>query len=76
MKRKFIFVVDGEVGMNIYFEDEGDGSAKFVRNAAHAACLNSNPEIIEVEASQDGLDDIDYFGWKYIGGKLERPAEE
>jgi hypothetical protein len=76
MRRKFIFVVDGEVGMNLYFEDEGDGSYKFQRNAAHAACLNSNPQIIEVEASQDGLDDIDYFGWKYVGGQLERPTEE
>ncbi len=38
MKRKIIFVVDGEVGMNLYFEDEGDGTAKFQRNAAHYAC--------------------------------------
>jgi hypothetical protein len=76
MRRKFIFVVDGEVGMNLYFEDEGDGSYKFQRNAAHAACLNSNPEIIEVEASQDGLDDIDYFGWKYIDGELIEPETE
>jgi hypothetical protein len=73
MRRKFIFVVDGEVGMNLYFEDQGDGTAKFQRNAAHAACLSSNPQIIEVPAAQEGEEDVDYFGWKYVGDQLERP---
>lgn len=73
MKRKFIFVVDGEVGMNLYFEDEGDGTSKFQRNAAYAACLSSNPQIIEVPAAQEVEEDIDYFGWKYVGDQLERP---
>ena len=75
MKRKFIFVVDGEVGMNLYFEDEGDGSAKFQRNAAHAAVLSSNPQIIEVPAAEEPIDDVDYFGWGYKDGKLTKPTE-
>jgi len=75
MKRKIIFVVDGEVGYNIYFEDEGDGSAKFQRNAAHYACLTSNPEIIEVPAAQEIIEDVDYFGWGYKDGKLTKPTE-
>ena len=75
MRRKFIFVVDGEVGYEMYFEDQGDGSGKFQRNAGYAACLSSNPEIIEIEAAQNDIDNPMHLGWKYIGGKLERPEE-
>ena len=75
MRRKFIFVVDGEVGYEMYFEDQGDGSSKFQRNAGYAACLSSNPEIIEIEAEPNDVDNPIHLGWTYIGGKLERPEE-
>ena len=75
MRRKFIFVVDGEVGYEMYFEDQGDGSGKFQRNAGYAACLSSNPEIIEIEAAATDDENPIHLGWTYIGGKLERPAE-
>ncbi len=77
MKRKIIFVVDGEVGCNFTFEDSNpDGTIndpRYYRNAAMVACLLSNPEIIEIDPLEV---DEDNLGWKYIGGKLERPTTE
>jgi hypothetical protein len=76
MKRKFIFVVDDEVGYEMYFEDEGDGSAKFQRNAGYAACLSSNPQIIEIEAAASDLENPVHLGWKYINGVLIEPEQQ
>lgn len=76
MKRKFIFVVDGEVGYEMYFEDEGDGSAKFRRNAGYAATLLSNPEIIEIEAAPTDDENPIHLGWKYVNGALIEPEQQ
>jgi hypothetical protein len=75
MRRKFIFVVDNEVGYEMYFEDEGDGSAKFQKNAGYAACLSSNPQIIEVEAAENDADNPVHLGWQYINGALIEPEQ-
>jgi hypothetical protein len=75
MRRKFIFVVDNEVGYEMYFEDQGDGSAKFQRNAGYAACLSSNPEIIEIEAAENDIDNPIHLGWQYINGELIEPEQ-
>ena len=75
MRRKFIFVVDNEVGYEMYFEDEGDGSAKFQKNAGYAACLSSNPQIIEIEAAENDGDNTVHLGWQYINGVLIEPEQ-
>jgi hypothetical protein len=75
MRRKFIFVVDNEVGYEMYFEDQGDGGPKFQRNAGYAACLSSNPEIIEVPAAENDIDNPIHLGWQYINGVLIEPEQ-
>jgi hypothetical protein len=75
MRRKFIFVTDGEIGYEMYFEDEGDGSAKFRKNAGYAACLLSNPEIIEIPAAESDADNPNLLGWQYINGALIEPEQ-
>ena len=75
MRRKFIFVVDNDVGYEMYFEDEGDGSAKFQKNAGYAACLSSNPQIIEIEAAENDGDNPVHLGWQYINGVLIEPEQ-
>lgn len=75
MKRHFLFIVDNEVGFDFYFEDQGDGSARFQKNAAMAACLSSNPQIVEIPAAESDADYVDYFGWGYKDGKLTKPTE-
>jgi hypothetical protein len=73
MRRKFIFVTDGEIGYEMYFEDEGDGSAKFQRNAGIAACLLSSPEIFEIEAAEYDDENPNLLGWQYVNGVLIEP---
>lgn len=45
--RKFVFIIDGEVGPDLVFEDEGEGP-KFEANKALAAALASNPVVLEI----------------------------
>jgi hypothetical protein len=75
MRRKFIFVTDGEIGYEMYFEDEGNGGPKFKRNAGFAACLLSNPEIIEIPAAASDEENPNLLGWKYINGVLIEPEQ-
>jgi hypothetical protein len=70
MLRKFIFIIDGEVGPDLMFEDSGEG-LKFDTNRALAAALSSNPTVLEVPH-----DSSVKMGWTWDGVEFNPPSEE
>lgn len=69
MLRKFIFIIDGEVGPDLTFEDAGEGP-KFEANRALAAALSSSPLIVEIPA-----DSPIEMGWTWDGTSFHEPQE-
>lgn len=67
--RKFVLVIDGEVGTDLVFEDQGDGP-KFEANRMLAAALSSNPTILEVPS-----DSPVRSGWTWDGSTFTAPQE-
>ena len=59
---KFLFIVDGDVGMRLLFGESGI-------SARQIACLRSNPTIIEVP-----LDSPVDTGWTWDGENFQPPA--
>jgi hypothetical protein len=69
MIRKFVFVIDGEVGPDITFEDEGVGP-KFEHNRLLAAAMSSDPKVIEIP-----YDSEINIGWTWDGKEFKKPQE-
>ena len=64
--RKFVFIAEGDVFMQMLFDDEMSG-----RNAAAwAAGLNSNPTVVEVTDNQQIVP-----GWSWDGVNFTPPQE-
>jgi len=69
MIRKFVLVIDGEVGPDLTFEDGEPGSSdKYDHNKALAAALSSEPTIIEIP-----YDSEVQSGWTWDGTEFKRP---
>lgn len=68
MLRKFVFIIDGEVGPDLTFQDEGEGP-KFDMNRALAAALSSNPTIKEIPHDSEVQ-----MGWTWDGINFNPPA--
>ena len=69
MPRKFIFIIDGEVGPDLTLEDAGEGP-KFEANRALVAALSSNPIIMEIPS-----DSPIQMGWVWDGTNFIQPGE-
>ena len=69
MRRKFIFIIDGEVGPDLTFEDSGEGP-NFDRNRALAAALSSNPVVLEIPD-----DSPVQMGWTWDGNEFIPPQQ-
>jgi hypothetical protein len=69
MLRKFIFIIDGEVGPDLTFEDAGEGP-KFDRNRALAAALSSNPVVLEIPEESPVQ-----MGWTWDGNNFTPPEQ-
>jgi hypothetical protein len=65
--RKFVLVIDGEVGTDLVFEDQGEGP-KFEANRMLAAALSSEPVILEVPADSPVVS-----GWTWDGSTFTPP---
>jgi hypothetical protein len=55
--RKYVFIIDGEVGPDLQFDD-----SKSETNAALAAAMSSDPKVIEIP-----LDSPVTIGWRWNG---------
>jgi hypothetical protein len=64
MIRRFVFVAEGDVFMQLQFDDETAGE----RSQAWAAGLNSSPTVIEVTDSPDVVP-----GWTWDGTSFSNP---
>ena len=62
--KRYVFVIDGEVGPDLQFEETANA-----RSTLLAAALSSNPKVIEVEKD----DPVD-VGWSWDGSKFLPPA--
>ena len=69
MLRKFIFIIDGEVGPDLTLEDAGEGP-KFDMNRALIAALSSNPTISEIPT-----DPPVQMGWTWDGSNFIPPQQ-
>lgn len=69
MLRKFIFIIDGEVGPDLTLEDAGEGP-KFDMNRALTAALSSNPTILEIP-----IDSPVQMGWTWDGSNFIPPQQ-
>lgn len=65
MMKRYIFVVDGEVGPDIKFNGSGDAQKE-----ALAAIMSSDPKVIEIP--YDSPIDI---GWTWDGLEFHPPVE-
>jgi hypothetical protein len=65
-QRRFIFVVEGDVFMQLLFDDEITGE----RGASWAAGLNSNPTVIEVTNDPQVVP-----GWTWDGSNFIPPQQ-
>jgi len=63
--KRWIFVVDGEVGPDLTFEE-----ASSERHTALAAVLSSDPTVLEVEVESEVQ-----MGWTWDGTTFSPPAE-
>ena len=63
--KRYIFVVDGEVGPDLVFEETAHA-----QNAALAAALSSDPKVVEVEP-----DSVVGIGWTWDGQNFNPPVE-
>jgi hypothetical protein len=61
--RKYVFIVDGEVGPDLHFEDD------YEKNIPLAAALSSNPVIVEVP-----IDSPVQMGWTWDGTNFIEPS--
>lgn len=66
--KKYVFVIDGEVGPDLIFEDQGVGE-KFEANRALAAALSSNPTVVEIP-----IDSPVKPGWTWDGTNFKEPS--
>lgn len=64
MIRRFVFVAEGDVFMQIQFDDDIDGA----RSQGWAAGLNSSPTVIEVTDNPDVVP-----GWMWDGETFNAP---
>jgi len=62
--KRYIFVVDGEAGPDLKFEETANS-----QNTALAAALSSNPTVVEVD-----IDSPVNIGWIWNGTEFTEPS--
>jgi len=62
--RRFIFIVDGDVFMQLQFDDQSQG----IKSEGWAAGLSSSPTVIEVTNQPDVVP-----GWTWDGVEFKAP---